>query len=105
MIGPNNRYAISIFMFHPPPQHTLEGFVVSVALTVVICIKDICTMYNTCYTLFLILYLCTYNDICDPTQGGEMCLKTDEFRALRVLSTTLHSKNMCNYLTYDGTFE
>jgi len=105
VIGPNDRYVISIFMFHPPPQHTLEGIIVSVALMVVICIENVCIMYNTCYTLILILYLCTYSDICDPIQGGEMCLKTDEFRVLRILYRTLQSKNICNYLTHDGTFE
>ena len=38
-------------------------------------------------------------------QGGKMCSKTDEFRMLRILSTILHSKNMCNYLTHYITFE
>ena len=38
-------------------------------------------------------------------QGGKMCSKTDEFHMLRILSTTLHSKNMCNYLTHYSTFE
>jgi len=62
-------------------------------------------MYDTCYKLFLILCLCTYDNICDPMQGGEICLKTDEFRVLRILYTILQSKNICNYLTHDVTFE
>ena len=54
-IRPNNRYVISIFMFHSHPQYTLEGSIVSVAFMVVIGIKDVCTMSNTCYILFLML--------------------------------------------------
>jgi len=50
---PNDRYVISIFMFHSHPQHTLEGFIVSVALMVVIGIQDVCILSNTCYILFL----------------------------------------------------
>jgi len=53
VIGPNDRYVISIFVFHPHPQHTLEGFIVSVALMVVIGIEDVCIMFNTCHVLFL----------------------------------------------------
>jgi len=101
----DDRYVILIFMFHPPPQHILEGCAVSIALMPVICTEGVCIMYNTYYILFLILCLCTYHDICDPMQGGGMCLKTDEFRVLRMLYTTLQSRNMCNYLTHSATFE
>jgi len=52
-MGPNDQYVISIFMFHPLPQHTLEGFIISVALMVVIAIEDVCIMSNTCHVLFL----------------------------------------------------
>ena len=62
-------------------------------------------MYNTCYKLFLILCLCTYNNICDTMQGTEICLKKDEFHVLRILHTTLQSKNICNCHTHNGTFE
>jgi len=54
VIGPNDRYAISIFVFHPPPQHTLGVSIVSIALIVAICIEGACIMYNTCCILFLI---------------------------------------------------